>query len=151
MAVLRSIQKVPTYGPGSVQLGTLRINTSCPLKMPMSILGTSSFLAPCSVTVTNVGRNALAVMSMEAAGEVPNSSVSPPEDYQVQGDGLIGTLRPGQSMTLPSPKSGYIGWLFVAVSPRDVRRNLVLMEAAAVLGGAGTVALGYYLGRRRGR
>jgi len=116
------------------------------------MFGLVFFYAPCAVTVKNTGREALLAISMEETGTIPSGkTASPPASYQVQADGVLGTLAPGQTMTLPAPKSGYTGWVFVSANPQAVHRNMLIMDAAFVAAGAGTLALGYYLGRRRSR
>lgn len=152
MPVLRAVSKEPVeYGPGSVQVGPLQVQTACPLQYPFSRLGLTGFAAPCAVTVKNTGRVALMVVSMQETGTAPTLDTSPPGPYSIQASGVLGRLAPGQTVTLPAPSQGYTGWAFVSVNVEAMHRNILVLDAIAAVLGAGTFAVGYYIGRRRHR
>ncbi|MDA8263294.1 MAG: hypothetical protein M0Z47_10745 [Actinomycetota bacterium] len=160
MAILTSAQSAAapapkaTSGSEQTQLGPLLIQSQgCPVRRVFRAPGAYGFYAQCAVTVTNNGQSDLVVLSLEETDTLPDSGLasSPPGAFSVDMDGYIGVLKPGQTMTLASPRANYRGWAFSAINPGAVKRYLILAEAGAAVLGAGTFVIGYLVGRRRRR
>jgi hypothetical protein len=158
----RSAQSLPK---GAVRAGPAIVEPqpggSCSVQSLPSVWGAAMFVTDCPSTVTNVGSRPLLLFTVEGEIQMPGGQAGlswrtmPVGAWHVKADGVMGALQSGESLSLPAPQTGDIGWVVMAVDPVAMHRAAITAAAIAVLGGAGLTvgayALGVYVGRRRDR